>query len=147
MRLIVEEHFDGDTLNESLWNALDTPHQGGLYLPSNVNIVDGALVLQTIAQNVTQGGEDWYVTSGAVTTANKFAQVGGRWVARVKLPLVSKSQGYLLHSSIWLTDNQGPEHPGSGCAQEIDVVEQEPPFEGNISCECDPAAPFLSFLV
>jgi hypothetical protein len=34
------------------------------------------LVLRTIAQNVTQYGKDWYVTSGAVTTANKFAQVG-----------------------------------------------------------------------
>jgi hypothetical protein len=38
--------------------------------------------------------------------------------------MVSKSQGYLLHSSIWLTDDQGPDRPGSGCPQEIDVVEQ-----------------------
>jgi hypothetical protein len=133
MRLVVEEHFDGETLNVSLWNVLEQAHRGGLYLKENVNVINGALVLRTIAQNVTQGGVDWFVTSGAVTTANKFAQVGGRWVARVKLPEVSKSQGYLLHSSIWLTDNQGPEHPGSGCAQEIDVVEQEPPFDGNSS--------------
>jgi hypothetical protein len=131
MRLVVDEHFDGPTLNTSLWNVLETVHRGGLYTKENVNIVDGALVLRTIAQNVTQAGQDWYVTSGAVSTANKFAQVGGRWVARVKLPMAGKSQGYLLHSSIWLTDDQGPARPGSGCAQEIDVVEQEPPFEGN----------------
>ena len=131
MRLVVEEHFDGDTLNYSLWNVLEEAHRGGLYTKENVNIVDGALVIRTVAQNITQGGKDWYVTSGAVTTANKFSQTGGRWVASVKLPMVSKSQGYLLHSSMWLTDNPSPN--SSGCSQEIDVVEQEPPFSGNES--------------
>jgi hypothetical protein len=77
MRLVVEEHFDGETLNASLWNVLEQAHRGGLYLKENVNVINGALVLRTIAQNVTQGGVDWFVTSGAVTTANKFAQVGG----------------------------------------------------------------------
>jgi hypothetical protein len=41
----------------------------------------------------------------------------------VKLPLVDKSTGYTLHSSIWLfADRANP--VASGCPQEIDVVEQ-----------------------
>ena len=131
MRLVVDEHFNGDTLNASLWNILEEAHEGGLYTKDNVNVAGGALVIRTVAQNVTQGGKQWYVTSGAVSTASKFAQVGGRWVARVKLPVASQSRGYLLHSSIWLTDN--PSLNSSGCAQEIDVVEQEPPFFGKES--------------
>lgn len=131
MQLVVDEHFNGDTLNASLWNILEEAHEGGLYTKDNVNVAGGALVIRTVAQNVTQGGKQWYVTSGAVTTANKFAQVGGRWVARVKLPKASQSRGYLLHSSIWLYGS--PSLNSSGCAQEIDLVEQEPPFFGNES--------------
>ena len=117
MRLVVDENFDGTELNSSLWNVLEQVHRGGAYAKENVRVEDGVLVLETIAKNVTSGGQEFYVTSGAVTTSRKFSQVGGRWVATVKLPEVSKSSGYVLHSSIWLTTDPGPNI--SGCPQEI----------------------------
>jgi hypothetical protein len=65
----------------------------------------------------------FYVSSGAVNTSRSREQRYGRWEARVKLPLVSASVGYTLHSSIWLfSDVSNPNR--SGCAQEIDIVEQ-----------------------
>ena len=117
MRLVVDEDFDGTELNSSLWNVLEQVHRGGVYAKENVRVEDGVLVLETVAKNVTSGGQEFYVTSGAVTTSRKFSQVGGRWVATVKLPEVAKSSGYVLHSSIWLTPDPGPNI--SGCPQEI----------------------------
>ena len=66
---------------------------------------------------------EFYVSSGAVNTSGLLEQHTGRWEARVRLPLVGKSSGYTLHSSIWLYANM--QRPGnSGCHQEIDVIEQ-----------------------
>ena len=73
--------FDGTELNSSLWNVLEQVHRGGVYAKENVRVEDGVLVLETVAKNVTSGGQEFYVTSGAVTTSRKFSQVGGRWVA------------------------------------------------------------------
>ena len=127
MRLVWEDDFDGSTLNESVWNVLEQVHRGGVYTRANVQVEGGVLTLRTIAQNLTidQGGKptSFYVSSGAVNTSRLREQRTGRWEARVKLPHVSASVGYTLHSSIWLfADMANPER--SGCAQEIDVVEQ-----------------------
>ena len=84
--------------------------------------------INTTAQHTSprrQGGEDvkFYVSSGAVNTSGLMAQHTGRWEVRVRMPLVGKSPGYTLHSSIWLFANE--RRPGnSGCPQEIDVIEQ-----------------------
>jgi hypothetical protein len=127
MRLVWSDDFDGAALNESRWNVLEQVHRGGVYTRGNVLLRDGALVLRTVAQNLTieQGGvpTPFYVSSGAVNTSGLAQQRGGRWEARVRLPAVARSAGYTLHSSIWLTAERG--RPGnSGCPQEIDVVEQ-----------------------
>ena len=77
--------------------------------------------MRTISENVTVKNVDYFVTSGAVSTTGKFSQVGGRWEASVKLPQVSSSSGYTLHSSIWLTPDNPHAPNTSGCAQEIDA--------------------------
>ena len=123
MRLVWEDDFDGPSLNSSRWNVLEQAHRGGVYTRANVGLEGGHLVLRTEAQNLTVGGRSYYVTSGAVNTSGLAEQRTGRWEARVKLPLVAASAGYTLHSSLWLFSNvANPRH--SGCAQEIDVLEQ-----------------------
>ena len=123
MRLVWEDDFDGPSLNSSRWNVLEQAHRGGVYMRANVGLEGGHLVLRTEAQNLTVGGRSYYVTSGAVNTSGLAEQRTGRWEARVKLPLVAASAGYTLHSSLWLFSNvANPRH--SGCAQEIDVLEQ-----------------------
>ena len=127
MRLVWEDNFDGVDLNTSLWSVLEQVHRGGVYTHANVRVEGGALILRTIAENLTieQGGvlTQFYVSSGAVNTSRFAEQRYGRWEARVRLPLVAGSQGYTLHSSIWLfADSSNPQR--SGCPQEIDVVEQ-----------------------
>ena len=93
-----------------------------MYTAENVAVKDGMLVLRTVPQNLTiiQAGKpvDFYVSSGAVNTSGLFERRHGRWEARVALPAVSASEGFTLHSSIWLFDREG------SCSQEIDVVEQ-----------------------
>ena len=42
-----------------------------VYSPKNVRVEDGALVMRTISENVTVKNVDYFVTSGAVSTAGK----------------------------------------------------------------------------
>ena len=127
MRLVWEDHFDGSALDTSRWSVLEQVHRGGVYTKGNVRVEDGALVLRTRAENLTidQDGKPtrFYVSSGAVNTSRTAEQRFGRWEVRVQLPLVAASEGYTLHSSIWLFSDVANSNR-SGCAQEIDVVEQ-----------------------
>jgi beta-glucanase (GH16 family) len=123
MRLVWEDDFNGTQLNRSRWNVLEQLHRGGVYTKENVHIEGGALVLRTVAQNFTINGLNYFVSSGAVNTSGLAEQKYGRWEVRVKLPMVGRTTGYTLHSSIWLFDDaKNPQR--SGCSQEIDVVEQ-----------------------
>lgn len=135
MRLVFEDEFDGP-LNSSRWNVLEQVHRGGVYTRGNVQVQDGVLVLKTVAQNMTidQGGVPtrFYVSSGAVNSSGLFERRLGRWEVRAKLPLVSASPGFTLHSSIWLFADE--HRPGrSGCPQEIDVVEQYEAGPGSVA--------------
>ena len=123
--LVLEDHFDGQTLNQSVWNVLDQVHVGGVYSPDNVFLRNGSLVLRTVARNQSVDGVPYYAASGAVNTSGLFAQRGGRFEARVKLPDVQQTAGFLLHSSVWLTADTGNVN-NSGCDQEIDLAEQYP---------------------
>jgi beta-glucanase (GH16 family) len=146
--LLWEDHFDGTELNTSLWNVLEQVHQGGVYTKENVRVRDGNLVLQTVAQNMTiqQGAvpTKFFVSSGAVNTSGLAEQVHGRWEARVKLPMVYQSPGYVLHSSIWLLSDTAAAKDGrhSGCPQEIDVVEQFTASAGPVSSAVGTLHPF-----
>ena len=123
MRLVWQDDFTGPFLNGSLWNVLEQPHRGGVYTRDNVLVRDGALVLRTVAHNASVDGVPYFVTSGAVNTSGRAEQRHGRWEARVKLPLVGGSEGYTLHSSLWLFSDVA-NAARSGCPQEIDVFEQ-----------------------
>ena len=96
LRLVMDETFDGPALNSSRWRALDQVHHGGVYQPSNVILRNGSLVLRTVAQNQTIDGVDYFISSGAVNTSGLLEQRYGRWSARVKLPKVNQSPGYVL---------------------------------------------------
>jgi beta-glucanase (GH16 family) len=142
-----EDHFDSTELNTSRWHVLEQVHRGGVYTKENVMVRDGTLVLRTVAQNMTikQGSETtaFYVSSGAVNTSGLAEQVHGRWEARVKLPMVYQSPGYVLHSSIWLFSNGGAKDGRhSGCGQEIDVVEQYTGSAGPVSSAVANIHPF-----
>eukprot|EP01048_Picozoa_sp_COSAG05_P013439 COSAG05_NODE_1431_length_4907_cov_4.952579_7_plen_187_part_00 len=102
MRLVVDEQFDDDELNTSLWNVLNQPHCGGFYSKDNAILVNGSLVLRTVAQNISVRGTKYFITSGAVNTAGRLYQRRGRWEARVKLPRVAESPGYTLG---WVADH------------------------------------------
>lgn len=126
MRLVFADDFNGSEVNTSLWNVLTAVNS----LPSNVFVRDGTLVLQANMYNTTTNGTTLhFARGGAVNTAKRFFQKQGRWVARVKLPRIADSGGYILHSSIWLAAQQTNGSSGSlpnisHCSQEIDIVEQ-----------------------
>lgn len=82
-----------------------------------VTVQNGMLVLTTEPRNQTIDGSDYYVASGAVNTSHLFAHQYGLFEARVRLPDVDSTQGYTLHSSFWLLEEEG-------CHQEIDIFEQ-----------------------
>jgi beta-glucanase (GH16 family) len=132
MELVMSEDFSGSTLNRSRWQVYTGIHHGGIYESDNVVLRNGSLVLRTVAKNQSVGGKEFYVSSGAVNQSGRLEQRYGRWSARVKLPDVNKSPGWVLHSSVWLVnkfyDAQRPNSSNSsgysGCHQEIDIVEQ-----------------------
>ena len=132
MELVMSENFSGSTLNRSRWQVYTGVHHGGIYESDNVVLRNGSLVLRTVAKNQSAGGKEFYVSSGAVNQSGLLEQRYGRWSARVKLPDVNESPGWVLHSSVWLVnkfyDAQRPNSSNSsgysGCHQEIDIVEQ-----------------------
>jgi beta-glucanase (GH16 family) len=145
MRLVWEDHFEGDRLNASLWNVLEQVHRGGVYTKENVRVEQGMLILDTIAQNLTirQGSDDvpFYVTSGAVNTSGLFEQKRGRFEVSVKLPMVAQSPGYTLHSAFWLKTELSVKS-NTGCPFEIDVFEQYTATAGAVSSAAAALHPF-----
>ena len=123
MELVMAEDFSGSTINHSRWRVYTGVHHGGIYELDNVMLRNGSLVLQTVAKNQSVGGTDFFVSSGAVNQSGLLEQRFGRWSARVKLPAVDASPGWVLHSSVWLVSNHS-NPSSSGCHQEIDIVEQ-----------------------
>ena len=97
--LTFEDNFSDPVLNRSKWNVLEQVHRGGVYTAENVYVENGQLVLRTIAQNITPAddrmAEMFYESSGAVNTSNLFSQRYGKWEARVKLPDVDATPGYV----------------------------------------------------
>jgi hypothetical protein len=138
------DEFSDSALNTSLWAAEDTVWRGGIYEPSNVAVDAGRLVLSTIAKNQSRAGQDYYVSSGAVTWASNITQRFGRFEVRAQLPDVNMTHGFHLHSSIWLvnvTEWTGCGNSSTGKplmkVPEIDVIEYDPTYGG----ATDPAGP------
>ena len=120
--LLWHDEFDGDALDESIWNY--EPHEPGWtneelqeYTTStdNVFLRDGNLVIKAI-KSEKDGGD--YYTSGKVTAQNKKDFTYGKVVARAKVPA-----GQGLWPAIWMMP-QDEQHYGQWpkCG-EIDIME------------------------
>jgi beta-glucanase (GH16 family) len=129
-RVVLDENFDGGTLDESRWNTCHWWNDGGCtiasnnelewYRPEQVTVADGTLRL-TAAPNryVASDGETYDFTSGMVTTGPtpdddnaKVAITYGTVEARFKAPA-----GRGLWPAIWLLPASKESRP------EIDLLE------------------------
>ncbi len=129
-RVVLDENFDGGTLDESRWNTCHWWNDGGCtiasnnelewYRPEQVTVADGTLRL-TAAPNryVASDGETYDFTSGMVTTGPtpdddnaKVAITYGTVEARFKAPA-----GRGLWPAIWLLPASKESRP------EIDPLE------------------------
>lgn len=129
-RPILDEQFDGTTLDTERWNTchwwddggctIESNHELQWYLPSQVAVADGILRL-TAAKEPTTGtdGKQFEYRSGMVTTGPsdyqepaKFDFTYGRVEARVRAPA-----GAGLWSAIWMMPSTSESRP------EIDILE------------------------
>lgn len=127
---VLDEDFDGESLDTELWNTCHWWDDGGCtissneelewYLPERVSVRDGRLVLTAQEGPVTgSDGERYPYTSGMVTTGPpsyrddaRFEFTYGRVEARVRAPA-----GTGLWSAIWMLPSTSESRP------EIDILE------------------------
>jgi len=112
------DEFNGDQIDQSKWNVLDTPWGGGnnedqYYHPDNVTVKDGLLEIE--AKHQSYGGKQY--TSGRLDTKYKGDWLYGKVEVRAKIP-----GGRGTWSAIWMlpTENSYGTWPRSG---EIDIME------------------------
>ena len=120
--LLWNDEFDGDSLNEDIWNReLRDPGWTNEELQEytdsdeNIYVEDGKLILKAV--KTEKDGKDYY-TSGKVNSQNKADFTYGKVVASAKVP-----QGQGLWPAIWMMP-QDEEHYGQWpkCG-EIDIME------------------------
>lgn len=119
-KLIWEENFNGNTLNESVWNyelGDGCPHLCGwgnnesqIYTKTNHNLKDGLLY-------ITAKKEDSTITSTRITTKNRFEFTYGRIETRAKLPI-----GKGVWPAFWMLGSNISEVGWPMCG-EIDILE------------------------
>ncbi|GHC09771.1 glycoside hydrolase family 16 protein [Cerasicoccus arenae] len=133
--LTLDENFDGDTLDESLWSPRfpwdgPQPGQKQRYAPENVIIGDGVATF-IVEKRFGHENNDPKLdtreyTSGLIQTYDKWAQLYGYFEARIKVPYVRG-----LWPAYWMMPDRGEEsgldewqrrHTGNG-AMEIDIME------------------------
>ena len=124
--LVMQDEFDGTTLNLAVWAPVDAPAllgNGSLqYYTSrseNLKVEDG--MLHIIAREESFEGLNY--TSARIETNGLFEQKYGRFEARIQLPW---SQG--LWPAFWLLGNQCQENSEFGAINwpncgEIDIME------------------------
>jgi beta-glucanase (GH16 family) len=95
-----------------------------VYKPSNVSIVDGALVLEARAESITVGTAHRSYTSGKVTTQGLQSFQYGRLAARIKLPATQA-----MWPAFWAMGNNG----GWPSCGEIDIIEAKGRLPGETS--------------
>jgi beta-glucanase (GH16 family) len=123
-RLVLQDEFRGDRLDDRVWNAEDLPssrnHELQYYTPDLITVGDGHLRLSS--ERVPRGGQAF--SSAAVDTYGKFSFTYGRVEVRAKLP----TMGQGLWPAVWLLGT-GCNPTGSPCAwptagsNEIDIME------------------------
>lgn len=118
-KLIFEEQFDGNSLNESIWNyelGNGCPHICGwgnnerqYYTKHNVGVKDGHLVITATKDSLYQ--------SGRITTKGKFEFQYGTIEVRAKLPT-----GQGIWPAIWMLGSNISDVGWPKCG-EIDIME------------------------
>jgi len=113
-KLVWQDEFEGDTLDETRWNRLgDWKRRDGYWVKEDAYLSGrGTLVLRT-----RKDGDRY--TSGAVNTRGKFERAFGYFVARCKLP---EEPGHwpafwMMCSGVGAVGNQGRD------GTEIDIME------------------------
>ncbi|MBR1550946.1 MAG: family 16 glycosylhydrolase [Muribaculaceae bacterium] len=117
---VFADEFNGTALDSRVWNAESNGDGGGnqelqYYLPSNVSVANGHLVIT--ARRQSYGGKSF--TSGRINTMGKVAFKHGMVQASIKLPRTANG----LWPAFWLMGNDldsGTSWPYCG---EIDVLE------------------------
>ena len=117
---VFADEFNGTALDTRVWNTESNGDGGGnqelqYYLPSNVSVANGHLVIT--ARRQSYGGKSF--TSGRINTMGKVAFKHGMVQASIKLPRTANG----LWPAFWLMGNDlnsGTSWPYCG---EIDVLE------------------------
>lgn len=131
-KLVWSDEFEGTRLNTSVWNVRTNeshccgPFGGNgeleLYLPDQVAVRDGQLVISTERKQATgPQGRLWNFTSGWIDTKSRFSQKYGRFEANCSLP-PKAARG--IWPAFWLMPDSSQCWPTGG---EIDIFE----FNGN----------------
>jgi beta-glucanase (GH16 family) len=123
-KLVLQDEFRTDRLDDRVWNAEDLPssrnHELQYYTPDLIRVGDGRLRLSS--ERVPRGGQPF--SSAAVDTYGKFSFTYGRVEVRAKLP----AMGQGIWPAVWLLGT-GCNPTGSPCAwptagsNEIDLME------------------------
>ena len=122
--LVLDDDFDGDVLDGTVWNVQDLPSPRNdelqHYVPHDVRLGDGRLRLES--RREAWGGRSY--TSAAVDTYGKFAVTHGRVEIRAKLPVMGPG----VWPALWMLET-GCDPLGPPCpwptrgAAEIDIME------------------------
>jgi beta-glucanase (GH16 family) len=123
-KLVLQDEFGGDRLDDRVWNAEDLAssrnHELQYYTPDLITVADGHLRLSS--ERVSRGGQPF--SSAAVDSYGKFSLTYGRVEVRAKLP----AMGQGMWPAVWLLGT-GCNPTGSPCAwptagsNEIDIME------------------------
>lgn len=100
-----EDDFEGTELDSAKWTDFEVGSGGGEVSATkkgNYTIADGKINLQVKRENWSINGKDFVYSQGAISTKDKFDQVGGLFTASVKIP---KQEA--LNSAFWLLPSFG----------------------------------------
>lgn len=116
---VVYDDFDGDSLNEDLWQVRGTyPERSGFAAPSQVKVENGNLVIT--AEYLTDGvlGEGWY---SAEVALKEWQTYGGYFEIKCKC-----NTGKGFWSAFWMQSHNSYDHEksaGGVGGAEIDIFE------------------------
>lgn len=118
--LVFSDEFNGTELDSRVWNIEVNGDGGGnnelqYYLPNNVRVADGSLVLTAKRQNYSNKS----FTSGRINSMGKAAFNHGIVQASIKLPKTANG----LWPAFWLMGNDMNTGTGWPYCGEIDILE------------------------